>query len=87
MTATLNILPDKPKRGEPCNGCGACCASELCEIGKMMFSADQLPCPALAMSLDGTRTVCSLVATEIAMGMEPILQTCLGVGLGCSMDD
>jgi hypothetical protein len=31
--------------------------------------------------------VCSLVATEAAVGMEPILQTSLGIGLGCSMED
>lgn len=83
----LPVLPPKPLAGSPCNGCGQCCAAELCEIGKILFDESSLPCPALASSPDGTRTVCSLVATEIHAGMETVLQTCLGIGLGCSMDD
>lgn len=83
----MQILPDKPKYREPCNGCGQCCAAQLCEVGKMLFREDELPCPALKMSLDGTRTVCALVATEIANDMLPILQASLGIGLGCTMED
>jgi hypothetical protein len=24
--------PDKPREGQPCNGCGVCCASEPCPV-------------------------------------------------------
>lgn len=83
----LPVLPDKPRCGEPCNGCGACCASELCHVGKLIFPEAEAPCPALAMSKCGSRVVCSLVEVEIESGMEPVLQHTLGIGLGCSMDD
>ena len=85
---TLPILPPKPKYGAPCNGCGLCCAAQLCEIGKMAFGEDgPLPCPALKMSLDGSRTVCAFVMTEEAAGMPPMIRESLGIGLGCSMED
>ncbi len=84
---TLPVLPEKPKCGEPCNGCGKCCASSLCEVGKIVFPNAEAPCPGLAMSKCGTKVVCSLVEIEIETAMEPVLQKMLGIGLGCSMDD
>lgn len=80
-------LPQKPKFREPCNGCGLCCTAQLCEVGKLAFPEGTLPCPALSMSSDKTRTVCMLVRMEIDHGLEPILQKSLGIGMGCSMED
>lgn len=80
-------LPSKPKFKEPCNGCGLCCAIEVCHAGKLVFGDIEGPCPALAMSRDRTRVVCSFVEVEIESGLEPILQRSLGIGLGCSMED
>ena len=89
MAALLEIIRDlrKPEYGTPCNGCGVCCALAHCGVATMLFQPHQLPCPALAMSRDRTRFVCSLIEAEIENGMEPVIQTTLGVGLGCSMED
>lgn len=80
-------LPDKPKYGLPCNGCGRCCAEELCEAAEVAFPGAQAPCPALKLSPDRTRTYCQLVAIEIMHNLEPVLQKSLGIGQGCSMHD
>lgn len=84
----MNVaLPPKPKFRAPCNGCGLCCSIELCAVGVLAFPGAQAPCPALKISTDGTRTYCNIVATEIEKKMEPIIQTYLGIGYGCSMTD
>lgn len=28
--------PDKPAEGQACNGCGICCLSELCPLGRLL---------------------------------------------------
>lgn len=87
MAGQPSRLPLKPKFGEACNGCGLCCALELCVIGGIAFSGAQPPCPALKLTPDGSRTYCELVAMEKAAGLEPLIQRGLGIGLGCSMED
>lgn len=82
----MNSL-DKPKRGEPCNGCGWCCQQELCPVGKQVFGDIPGPCPALVPAAN--RYWCGFVLTEdmtrtptqITIGMA------LGIGKGCSADD
>ena len=74
----------------PCNGCGICCASELCVVGTMAFPGAQAPCPAL--KIVAGRTWCGMVVMEQAAirihpTMEPLIQRGLGIGVGCSMDD
>jgi hypothetical protein len=83
----MNLLPPKPKRGSPCNGCGLCCAIELCLAGEIAFPGAIAPCPALKLTGDGRRTYCQLVAFEIAAELPPVIQEGLGIGLGCSMPD
>lgn len=39
--------PAKPRWGEPCNGCGACCAAEPCPVGQLRFGRRHGTCPAL----------------------------------------
>lgn len=41
--------PEKPKYGDACNGCGACCAAEVCWIGKAVLQNEHAdgPCPLL----------------------------------------
>jgi hypothetical protein len=39
--------PPKPAIGEPCNGCGVCCAAETCPAGRILFLKRNGPCPAL----------------------------------------
>lgn len=81
----MNIaLPAKPKSGEPCNGCGQCCALEICEAGDAAFPGAAAPCPGLVI-LDG-RTRCKLVMTEIIYDLPPVLQAGLTIGHGCTED-
>ncbi len=80
-------LPDKPRYGTPCNGCGVCCSLEICLVGKMVFQGSQAPCPALKISNDGTRTFCNLVLLERQANCDPIIQAALGIDVGCSMTD
>lgn len=50
----------KPLYGEPCNGCGVCCESELCPAAKDIFGYDTKgPCPKLVWT-DG-RFQCGMV--------------------------
>lgn len=80
-------LPPKPRHMSPCNGCGLCCALELCPAGKMAFPGEKAPCPALQFAPDGSRTFCAFVAVEIEHKLEPMLQEALGIGLGCIVED
>ena len=52
--------PDKPALGAPCNGCGLCCAAELCPLGRVMFGKSRGPCPALVWQTADRRHVCGL---------------------------
>lgn len=78
-------LPAKPNYTEPCNNCGACCKGQLCDVAEMAFPGAQAPCPALQVR--GGKALCGMVLAEIAAGMEPMIQSTLGIGCGCSMPD
>ncbi len=41
------LAPAKPGIGQPCNGCGVCCALETCPAARLRFRQKQGPCPAL----------------------------------------
>ena len=77
-------MPEKPKFGDPCNGCGFCCAVELCSVAEMIFDDNTLPCPLLSFH-DG-RSWCKLVETEKIGKMEPLIADTLGIGLGCFVE-
>lgn len=78
-------FPFKPPFASPCNHCGRCCAEQLCELGQLAFPGASAPCPGLDVREDVA--LCSLVITEAAAGMEPMLAKSLGIGCGCSMAD
>lgn len=80
-------LPAKPRYGKPCNGCGLCCAREICSIGVIAHPGASAPCPSLKMSEDGTRMLCALIEAEQAYNLQPMIQDALGVGAGCTMHD
>lgn len=85
MVEPVTDLP-KPRLGQPCNGCGLCCASSLCPAGKIAFGwRTKAPCPALRFK--DRRTYCGLVLIEREMGAEPLIAEALGIGEGCTMDD
>jgi hypothetical protein len=37
----------KPREGAHCNGCGLCCALQLCDLAVELLDAEQAPCPAM----------------------------------------
>jgi hypothetical protein len=54
--------PPKPAWGEPCNGCGVCCATEPCPIGALISKRRQGACVVLRWSDAGQHYRCALVA-------------------------
>lgn len=82
--------PPKPRKGEPCNGCGWCCHEEVCQLGRMVFDNPQAPCPGIVYQDGMVR--CSLVLMEIEAiklrpDIEPLIQKTLAAGVGCDADD
>ena len=53
--------PAKPAEGEPCNGCGVCCALETCPVARLRFLQRRGPCPALRWSVSDGRYHCGLL--------------------------
>lgn len=54
--------PPKPAVGQPCNGCGVCCALETCPLARLRFLRKNGPCPALEWTADESRYRCGLLA-------------------------
>ena len=78
------IVPRKSKFGDPCSGCGMCCATEICGIGKEAFPDAETPCPGLTYF--DNRVWCKFVLIETMAGLNDITSA-LGVGKGCCGDD
>jgi hypothetical protein len=53
--------PIKPAEGQPCNGCGVCCALETCPAARLRFLQSNGPCPALEWSDGENRYHCGLL--------------------------
>lgn len=82
------LLPSKPPYGDDCNGCGQCCAVQLCPVAAIAYGDDgPLPCPALVYLPEQKRTGCQLVIEEAKSGLPPRIANALGVGHGCGMED
>ena len=58
--------PAKPALGEPCNGCGVCCALETCPLARLRFLRKNGPCPALEWAAGESRYRCGLLARPAA---------------------
>lgn len=56
--------PVKPQIGKTCNGCGVCCAAELCPVNYVLLWPHQHPCRALVWSEN--RYYCGLVINPSA---------------------
>jgi hypothetical protein len=68
--------PAKPAEGQPCNGCGVCCAVTLCPLGRLRFWRMDGPCPALTWQ-DGERHyVCRLATNRLT-------RRWIAAGTGC----
>lgn len=86
--------PRKPLEGEACNGCGLCCAVQLCALA-LEFLADAVaPCPAMEFA-DG-RFWCGLArrpsryfGTPASSNrlIGPLVHAALNIGEGCDASD
>lgn len=54
-------LERKPKHGQPCTHCGACCQVVLCDLAQTVYDRRGGPCPALQMTSEG-KSECGMVA-------------------------
>ena len=84
MLKVTKTAPTKPAQAQPCNGCGFCCAAEVCQAGDLA-GATSAPCE--FMTFDDGRFWCFLVLTEKMAGMDPLIADALGVGGGCTVED
>ena len=55
------LAPAKPALGEPCNGCGVCCAAEPCPVSLALLWPHQAPCKALIWHDVENRYLCGMV--------------------------
>src|SRR5690348_1504847 len=86
--------PLKPLEGEPCNGCGLCCAASPCGLAREFIAATNGPCPALEH--DCGRFWCGLLRaphkylSTFKEGdglLQPTFAYMLGAGAGCCTSD
>ena len=59
--------PPKPEYGAPCNGCGACCATEPCPVGVVISRRRTGACAALLWSDADGRYLCGAVSRPEAV--------------------
>ncbi len=93
MNQSITIIQrlDKPRYGDPCNGCGSCCILTRCPIGEALFpESDGRACPALIS--EGVKMACGIINDPTAYLSVPgakaadvsaAIALMLGVGLGC----
>ena len=82
LSVQLNMTK-KPPFGKPCNGCGYCCSSEVCKMGKAIYKTERVPCPGLMRLED--RFVCHLFEI-VNEEQRPFLRFHMGIGIGCDSD-
>jgi hypothetical protein len=96
QTQTIHLhhdAPAKPAEGQPCNGCGVCCALETCPAARLRFLQTKGACPALAWSDSERRYLCGLlIDPEKYLGWLPrraqyvsrrLLARWIAAGKGC----
>ena len=76
--------PEKPPWGATCNGCGYCCAAEVCPVGQKVYRTTQAPCPGLEFR-EG-RFWCGAVKIADEIGRGPLIRLVLGIGFGCDSE-
>ena len=77
--------PPKPAFGEPCNGCGVCCASEPCPLGMLLSRRLRGRCRLLRFEPLGSRYRCGLMPepTRPRRLLSTLVARWIGAGLGC----
>ncbi len=56
------LSPSKPPLGQPCNGCGVCCAAEPCPVAVVFLFQRTERCRALTWQDETQRYICGMVA-------------------------
>jgi hypothetical protein len=85
VSTTLPLYaPAKPEEFAPCNGCGVCCASEVCKVGIAVHGDVLAPCPSLVHH-DG-RFWCDVVQKLEGTHTGERLKRHLGIGMCCDAD-
>lgn len=87
-------LVEKPRYGEPCNGCGMCCIAVQCPVSTALFGEQEL-CPALeqagiALACGLMRNTADYVPDLPAWGgkaLTEVFSLMIGSGLGCDGAD
>lgn len=90
------IAPDKPPAGQPCNGCGVCCALEPCPAGIAATRRVRGPCTALTWVESAARYRCGLIVRPADFLPRPfaraaplaatLARRCISAGSGCDCD-
>lgn len=80
----MSRAPDKPAPGQPCNGCGFCCAAEVCPIGTAM-GVVEAPCALLRWDDAGSQFRCGAVL-DCPSDLQPLLKLTMGIGMGCDSE-
>ena len=89
--------PTKPALGQPCNGCGVCCAAEPCPIGAIVSRSTMGRCAALTWQDEPVpRYVCGVVSDAqrflpsslqaLAGPMSRLAHRFISAGTGCDSD-
>lgn len=88
--------PPKPPAGQPCNGCGVCCALETCPAARLRFLRKTGPCPALEWAAADSHYRCGLLTRPghylgwLPGGAEALARRLFGrwiaAGRGCDCD-
>lgn len=81
----------KPRHGQPCNGCGGCCAAQRCPLAQIVFGPGGR-CPALEVQLPAftcglidhpERYAPGVVTRHGARDAGRAAAVLIGAGLGC----
>jgi len=87
-------IPSKVREGARCNGCGLCCALQLCDLAREFLDAAAAPCP--AMEFAEGRFWCGLarrpgrylgVPAFADRFIRPMVLRALAIGDGCDTSD
>ena len=83
--------PAKPATGQPCNGCGVCCAWAPCPLGMLLSRRRRGPCRALVWQ-DGLYRCGVLLAPRAHLRWLPgrvtqaLARRWIGAARGCDAD-
>jgi len=89
------LAPPKPRPGQPCNGCGVCCAAEPCPLGVVLTRSRRGRCAALHWDPVQTRHCCGALGTPASTFGAPawaapllrrLVARWIAAGSGCDSD-